>query len=128
MIRSMFVFLLVLLFPLSSIAQDDRFSKEFTICMDKADATFDMIDCITVEFIKQKDIVTSVYDELKSSISSDDDRESLKESQQAWEKYVDSFSSFRSSPDFGTSGRLDANYWLLEATAARAKELRAVIP
>jgi uncharacterized protein YecT (DUF1311 family) len=107
-------------------ATDSDMSQEYLACMDKAKGvTSEMIDCISAETARQDARLNANYKRLMAKLSAKR-RNTLLDAQRAWIKFRDVNCKFYYDPDGGTAARLAANDCFLQATAARAKELKSL--
>lgn len=125
--RNHFIFA-VSMFCLSQIAsaQDIGLSKQFSLCMDKADSTtVDMLDCIDTETKLQDGRLNKAYKEAMAQLSPDRKKQ-LQQAQRAWIGYRDANCAFYADPEGGTMARVIASDCFMSATATRAKELESL--
>jgi|GEM_PF-288163 len=116
------------LFCLSQIAsaQDIGLSKQFSLCMDKANSTtMVMLDCIDTETKRQDGRLNKAYKEAMAQLSPDRKKQ-LQQAQRAWIGYRDANCAFYADPEGGTMARLVASDCFMSATATRAKELESL--
>lgn len=104
-------------------ARDDGLTKQFSICMDKADGvTADMLDCIGSETKRQDTRLNKAYKEVMAQLSPARNKE-LQAAQRAWIKFRDANCNFYADPEGGTMATVSSNDCFMSATASRAKEL-----
>ncbi len=104
-------------------ANDDGLTKQFSICLDKADGvTADMLDCIGSETKRQDTRLNKAYKEVMAQLSPARNKE-LQAAQRAWIKFRDANCNFYADPDGGTMATVSSNDCFMSATASRAKEL-----
>jgi len=122
---------LVLLLSLCCISQiafaeDVRFTKQYSVCMDKSDGvTSNMIDCIVAETKHQDARLNKVYKAFMAELSAERKKQ-LQTAQRAWITYRDANCNFYFDPDGGTIARVNSNSCFMSATATRAKELETL--
>ncbi|MGE0086197.1 MAG: lysozyme inhibitor LprI family protein [Desulfococcaceae bacterium] len=114
----------LLCFSQAAFAADDiGLSKEYSVCMDRANGiTENMIECFAAETKKQDARLNKVYKELMNALSPAR-KNQLKEAQRAWIKFRDANVSYCENPEGGSIARINSNRYFMSATAARAKEL-----
>jgi uncharacterized protein YecT (DUF1311 family) len=107
---------------------DDDTSKEYSDCLHKAvEGTWaDMFECNGDELDRQDARLKDTHKKLMSKLSRDRKKALLK-AQRAWIKFREANCDYYSDPDGGRAARLDASGCLVRMTAARAKELEAML-
>ncbi len=123
------VFLLVL----PAIADDDLYSKQFGLCVDKTNGgTFAIIDCIQQELARQDKKLNANYKKAMALIGEQlgkAGQDSLRQAQRAWLKWRDQdngvYGLFYDS--YGQMARINANDDYLEKTARRVRDLENLI-
>jgi uncharacterized protein YecT (DUF1311 family) len=109
-------------------AGDELLTKEYSTCMGKAHGvTVTMFDCISKETALQDSKLNSTYKKLMTQLSTSRKKELLA-AQRLWIQYRDANCRFYADPDGGTIARLNSVDCVLQATAARAKELENFFP
>ncbi len=109
--------------PLAVHAQEINLTKQFSVCMDKADGvTQNMVECIDAEIKRQDARLNKAYKALVADLTPERKKQLL-EAQRAWLKFRDTNCAFYFDPDGGTIARVQAVDCLMTMTASRAKEL-----
>ena len=107
----------------SAVADEEKFSKQFTACMDgSGGVTVDMMNCIGEETKRQDVLLNSAYKAVMNKMSPTRKKQ-LQEAQRAWLKFRELNCNFYADPEGGTLDMVTANSCFMSATAARAKEL-----
>jgi len=125
--RKHFILVLAMLcFSQLVSAQDVGLSKQFSLCMDKADGTtMDMLDCMGTETKLQDGRLNKAYKEAMAQLHPERKKQ-LQQAQRAWIGYRDANCAFYADPDGGTMARVIASDCFMSATATRAKELESL--
>ena len=113
---------LVLTYGSTAYSTDEGLCKKYSSCINKADSTQDMVECIVSEYKTQDARLNNAYKLLQQKLSADRKKQLL-EAQRLWIKYRDANCSFYYDPDGGSMARLSANDCMMTSTAIRAKEL-----
>lgn len=109
--------------PLAVHAQEINLTKQFSVCMDKADGvTQHMVECIDAEIKRQDARLNKAYKAVVADLNPERKKQLL-EAQRAWLKFRDTNCAFYYDPDGGTIARVQAVDCLMTMTASRAKEL-----
>lgn len=109
--------------PLAVHAQEINLTKQFSVCMDKADGvTQNMVECIDAEIKRQDARLNKAYKALVADLNPERKKQLL-EAQRAWLKFRDTNCAFYFDPEGGTIARVQAVDCLMTMTASRAKEL-----
>ena len=109
--------------PLAVHAQEINLTKQFSVCMDKADGvTQNMVECIDAEIKRQDVRLNKAYKALVADLNPERKKQLL-EAQRAWLKFRDTNCAFYYDPEGGTIARVQAVDCLMTMTASRAKEL-----
>lgn len=109
--------------PLAVHAQEINLTKQFSVCMDKADGvTQNMVECIDAEIKRQDARLNKAYKALVADLNPERKKQLL-EAQRAWLKFRDTNCAFYYDPDGGTIARVQAVDCMMTMTASRAKEL-----
>ena len=109
--------------PLAVHAQEINLTKQFSVCMDKADGvTQHMVECIDAEIKRQDARLNKAYKALVADLNPERKKQLL-EAQRAWLKFRDTNCAFYYDPDGGTIARVQAVDCMMTMTASRAKEL-----
>ena len=109
--------------PLAVHAQEINLTKQFSVCMDKADGvTQHMVECIDAETKRQDARLNKAYKALVADLNPERKKQLL-EAQRAWLKFRDTNCAFYFDPEGGTIARVQAVDCLMTMTASRAKEL-----
>ena len=109
--------------PLAVHAQEINLTKQFSVCMDKADGvTQNMVECIDAEIKRQDVRLNKAYKALVADLNPERKKQLL-EAQRAWLKFRDTNCAFYFDPEGGTIARVQAVDCLMTMTASRAKEL-----
>ena len=109
--------------PLAVHAQEINLTKQFSVCMDKADGvTQNMVECIDAEIKRQDARLNKAYKALVADLNPERKKQLL-EAQRAWLKFRDTNCAFYFDPDGGTIARVQAVDCMMTMTASRAKEL-----
>lgn len=105
-------------------ANDDAGTKEFKMCLDKADGvTSSMLNCIGDEHKRQDNRLNKAYKKLITAASSDE-RKLLQDAQRAWIKFRDADCNFQSASEAGgTLGQVIYSGCINDMTTKRAYEL-----
>jgi uncharacterized protein YecT (DUF1311 family) len=107
----------------SAVADDSLLTKKFSVCMDKSDGvTSSMLDCIGKETTTQDARLNGAYKKLATQLTPNRKKQ-LITAQRLWIQYRDANCKFYADPDGGTMATVNASDCVLQATAARAKEL-----
>ena len=111
--------------PYATHAQNSEPSRQHAACMAKAHSvTSDMIECITAEFQRQDARLNKAYQAAMGDLQPPRKKQ-LQEAQRAWIKFRDANCGFYADPDGGSLARVSGNDCMLNATAARARELES---
>ena len=114
----------------SSALAADRYSKQYTICMNGPQAsqgvTMTMLNCGSKELKHQDKRLNSAYKALKKNLSKSRQKELLT-AQRLWIKYRDANCGFYNDPNGGTMHRLFAQECFMDATRSRADELKSML-
>ena len=114
----------------SSALAADRYSKQYTICMNGPQAsqgvTMAMLNCGSKELKHQDKRLNSAYKALKKNLSKSRQKELLT-AQRLWIKYRDANCGFYNDPNGGTMHRLFAQECFMDATRSRADELKSML-
>ena len=109
--------------PLAVHAQEINLTKQFSVCMDKADGvTQHMVECIDAEIKRQDARLNKAYKALVADLNPERKKQLL-EAQRAWLKFRDTNCAFYYDPEGGTIARVQAVDCMMTMTASRAKEL-----
>ena len=109
--------------PLAVHAQEINLTKQFSVCMDKADGvTQNMVECIDAEIKRQDARLNKAYKALVADLNPERKKQLL-EAQRAWLKFRDTNCAFYYDPEGGTIARVQAVDCMMTMTASRAKEL-----
>ena len=109
--------------PLAAHAQEINLTKQFSVCMDKADGvTQNMVECIDAETKRQDARLNKAYKALVADLNPERKKQLL-EAQRAWLKFRDTNCAFYFDPEGGTIARVQAVDCMMTMTASRAKEL-----
>ena len=109
--------------PLAVHAQEINLTKQFSVCMDKADGvTQHMVECIDAETKRQDARLNKAYKALLADLNPERKKQLL-EAQRAWLKFRDTNCAFYFDPEGGTIARVQAVDCMMTMTASRAKEL-----
>ena len=108
--------------PYAASAQGADLSPGYTACMDKAGSTSSMIECTTTEFQQQDARLNKAYKAVMSNLPPPRKKQ-LQKAQRAWIAFRDANCGFYADPDGGTLARVSGNDCMMNATAARAREL-----
>ena len=109
--------------PLAVHAQEINLTKQFSVCMDKADGvTQNMVECIDAETKRQDARLNKAYKALVADLNPERKKQLL-EAQRAWLKFRDTNCAFYFDPEGGTIARVQAVDCMMTMTASRAKEL-----
>lgn len=109
--------------PLAAHAQEVKLTKQFGVCMDKADGvTQHMVECIDAEIKRQDARLNKAYKALVADLNPERKKQLL-EAQRAWLKFRDTNCAFYYDPEGGTIARVLAVDCLMTMTASRATEL-----
>jgi len=109
--------------PLAVHAQEINLTKQFSVCMDKADGvTQHMVECIDAEIKRQDARLNKAYKALVADLNPERKKQLL-EAQRAWLKFRDTNCAFYFDPEGGTIARVQAVDCMMTMTASRAKEL-----
>lgn len=109
--------------PLAVHAQEINLTKQFSVCMDKADGvTQHMVECIDAETKRQDARLNKAYKALVADLNPERKKQLL-EAQRAWLKFRDTNCAFYFDPEGGTIARVQAVDCMMTMTASRAKEL-----
>ncbi|MBB5209243.1 lysozyme inhibitor LprI family protein [Chiayiivirga flava] len=109
-------------------ARDTDYSAAYSACMDASGGvTASMIDCIGNEHALQDAALNAAYAALRAALPAER-RTQLQAVQRAWIAYRDANCGFYADPDGGTLARVSATECMLRETAARALELRTLLP
>ena len=109
--------------PLAVHAQEINLTKQFSVCMDKADGvTQNMVECIDAEIKRQDARLNKAYKALVADLNPERKKQLL-EAQRAWLKFRDTNCAFYFDPEGGTIARVQAVDCMMTMTASRAKEL-----
>lgn len=111
---------------LAAEAADGDLSAAYSTCMDRSNGvTANMIDCIAAETGRQDARLNTAYKNAMATLSAKRKKD-LQDVQRLWIRYRDANCSFYADPDGGTLARVNANSCMMDATAARAKELEVL--
>lgn len=109
--------------PLAVHAQEINLTKQFSVCMDKADGvTQNMVECIDAEIKRQDARLNKAYKALVADLNPERKKQLL-EAQRSWLKFRDTNCAFYFDPEGGTIARVQAVDCMMTMTASRAKEL-----
>lgn len=109
--------------PLAVHAQEINLTKQFSVCMDKADGvTQHMVECIDAETKRQDARLNKAYKAVVADLNPERKKQLL-EAQRAWLKFRDTNCAFYFDPEGGTIARVQAVDCMMTMTASRAKEL-----
>lgn len=109
--------------PLAVHAQEINLTKQFSVCMDKAEGvTQNMVECIDAETKRQDARLNKAYKALVADLNPERKKQLL-EAQRAWLKFRDTNCAFYFDPEGGTIARVQAVDCMMTMTASRAKEL-----
>ena len=109
--------------PLAVHAQEINLTKQFSVCMDKADGvTQNMVECIDAETKRQDARLNKDYKAVVADLNPERKKQLL-EAQRAWLKFRDTNCAFYFDPEGGTIARVQAVDCMMTMTASRAKEL-----
>ena len=109
--------------PLAVHAQEINLTKQFSVCMDKADGvTQNMVECIDAETKRQDARLNKAYKALVADLNPERKKQLL-EAQRSWLKFRDTNCAFYFDPEGGTIARVQAVDCMMTMTASRAKEL-----
>jgi uncharacterized protein YecT (DUF1311 family) len=109
--------------PLAAHAQEINLTKQFGVCMDKADGvTQNMVECIDAEIKRQDARLNKAYKALVADLNPERKKQLLA-AQRAWLKFRDTNCAFYFDPEGGTIARVKAVDCLMTMTASRATEL-----
>jgi uncharacterized protein YecT (DUF1311 family) len=115
--------LLVFAVTETATADDSLLTKKFANCMDKSEGvTSSMLDCIGTETTTQDGRLNGAYKKLATQLTPNR-KKHLLAAQRLWIQYRDANCKFYADPDGGTMATVNASDCVLQATAARAKEL-----
>ena len=121
--KKAFLFFVTCLFIAGpALASDDKLSKDYQRCMDKALGDFDIIECTQKELEKQDARLNAAYKKLRAA-ESEQQKKNLQEAQRAWIKFRDTWGAYLYDPEGGTIARVSAISWHLEATVDQAIRL-----
>jgi uncharacterized protein YecT (DUF1311 family) len=124
-VRNSFVACLVL-FGLACAQAEERTSKTYATCLDKAGgATSGMQDCIREELGRQDRRLNRAYEVLMGSVP-ERRRAQLREAQRKWIAFRDANCNFYYDPQGGSAARLGSDECVLTLTADRANELETL--
>ena len=108
--------------PLAAHAQEINLTKQFSVCMDKADGvTQNMVECIDAEIKLQDARLNKAYKALVADLNPERKKQLL-EAQRAWLKFRDTNCAFYFDPEGGTIARVQAVDCMMTMTANRATE------
>jgi uncharacterized protein YecT (DUF1311 family) len=109
--------------PLAAQAQEAKLTRQFSVCMDKAEGvTQNMVECIDAETKRQDARLNKAYKALVADLNPERKKQLL-EAQRAWLKFRDTNCAFYYDPEGGTIARVQAVDCLMTMTANRATEL-----
>lgn len=109
--------------PLAVHAQEINLTKQFSVCMDKAEGvTQNMVECIDAEIKRQDARLNKAYKAVMADLNPERKKQLL-EAQRAWLKFRDTNCAFYFDPEGGTIARVQAVDCMMTMTASRAKEL-----
>ena len=108
-------------------AGDDLMSPAFDACLDKANSTVDMLDCIDAETQRQDQRLNEVYTALRADVQ-EGRKNQLRDAQRAWINFRNANCAFHLDPDAGSLARISAADCVLRLTATRAEELAQFLP
>ena len=109
--------------PLAAQAQEAKLTRQFSVCMDKAEGvTQNMVECIDAEIKLQDARLNKAYKALVADLNPERKKQLL-EAQRAWLKFRDTNCAFYYDPEGGTIARVQAVDCMMTMTASRAKEL-----
>lgn len=109
--------------PLAVHAQEINLTKQFSVCMDKAEGvTQNMVECIDAEIKRQDARLNKAYKAVVADLNPERKKQLL-EAQRAWLKFRDTNCAFYFDPEGGTIARVQAVDCMMTMTASRAKEL-----
>jgi uncharacterized protein YecT (DUF1311 family) len=109
-------------------AADENTTKEFSVCMEQSQGvTPKMFDCLGDELNRQDSRLNDNYKKLMSKLSPNR-KKMLLGAQRAWIKFRKTNCDFYFDPDGGSAARISASDCSVTTTAARAKELKDLLP
>lgn len=108
-------------------ADDSQLSKQFTLCIDKANGvTANMVECISAEKNRQDLRLNKAYKVLMGTLTTVRKKE-LQDTQRLWIKYRDANCNFYYDPDGGSIVRVMSASCFMDMTADRADELEGLV-
>lgn len=103
----------------------ERYSAEYTGCMNQAASTVAMMECNGTELKRQDARLNAAYKKLGVAIAAPR-KPALVAAQRAWVAFRDANCRYVADPDGGSNARVEAAMCLLDMTETRAKELEAL--
>ena len=122
-----------LLIALPALADDNLYSKQFRLCVDKTNGvTTDILDCIHQEVTRQDKKLNANYKKAMALIGEQigkEGQDALRQAQRAWLKWRDQDSGVYGQfyNYYGEMARINANDDYLEKTARRVRDLENMI-
>ena len=118
--------LYLVLCDLTCAQAEERTSRSYAGCLDKAGgATFAIQDCISEELERQDRRLNAAYRSLMGSVP-ERRRAQLRDAQRKWIAFRDANCEFYYDPQGGSAARLASNECAVTLTAERAHELEAL--
>ena len=109
-------------------AADANTTKEFSACMEQSQGvTPKMFDCLGNELDRQNARLNDNYKKLISKLSPNR-KKMLRDAQRAWIKFREANCDFYFDRDGGSAARIAASDCSVTTTAARARELKNLLP